>query len=320
MDLLTFISNLLAAGVARGTPILFATLGEIVTERAGVLNLGIEGMMLLGAMSGYGISYMTGNPWLGLIAGCLAGGLLSLLHAFVSVTLRGDQVVAGLALTFLGSGLASVLGAPLIEVRETAARLNVLELPLLSKIPLLGPVLFQQNIIVYIGFIIVPVIWIYLFRTRPGLHLRAVGEQPAAAAARGISVAKTRYLYVFAGGFMAGLGGASLSLAVTPGWIDGMTAGQGWIAIGLVIFAGWNPWRAALGSYLFGAIRRLPLDLQGQPWIEFFHNPSTGYFLNMLPYIFTITVLLLSSRKSFRRKIGAPEALGKPYTPGEKYR
>jgi simple sugar transport system permease protein len=317
MDWTLFITNVLSAGISRGTPILFATLGETISERSGILNLGVEGMMLLGAMTGYGICHLTGNPWLGLLVGVLASGLLSLVHAFMTISLRADQVVSGLSLVFLGSGLASVIGSPLIEVQERVARLPRFDFPLLSQIPFIGDIFFRHSIIIYFGFIAVPIIWFFIHRTRPGLHLRAIGENPASADTLGVNVFALRYLYVFIGGCFAGLGGASLSLAITPGWIEGMTAGQGWIAIGLVIFARWDPLRAAAGSYLFGAIRRLPLDLQGIPG-PFFKNPNLGYFLDMLPYAFTIIVLIIVSGETVRKRMGAPAALAIPYTRGER--
>jgi len=307
--------NLLAAGIRSGTPLLFATIGEIFAERSGVLNLGVEGMMLMGAMSAYGVSHATGNPWLGLLVGIIVGGFMALLHAFMTVTLRADQVVSGLALTFLGMGLSAVLGAPLVEVRN-APKLPAFPIPGLSQIPVLGPILFDHNIIVYIGFLLIPVAWFYIYRTRPGLNLRAVGEYPAAADTLGINVTRLRYYYVILGGMLAGLGGAALSLAITPLWIEGMTAGQGWIAVGLVIFAGWDPLRGAMGAYLFGAIRRLPLDMQN---ISFFlQHPTYGYFMNMLPYLFTIIVLVIGSREALRRRVGAPAALGVPYVREER--
>ncbi len=307
--------NLLAAGIRSGTPLLFATIGEIFAERSGVLNLGVEGMMLMGAMTAYGVSHATGNPWLGLLAGIIVGGFMALLHAFMTVTLRADQVVSGLALTFLGMGLSAVLGAPLVEVRN-APKLPAFPIPGLSQIPVVGPILFDHNIIVYIGFLLIPVAWFYIYRTRPGLNLRAVGEYPAAADTLGINVTRLRYYYVILGGMLAGLGGAALSLAITPLWIEGMTAGQGWIAVGLVIFAGWDPLRGAMGAYLFGAIRRLPLDMQN---ISFFlQHPTYGYFMNMLPYLFTIIVLVIGSREALRRRVGAPAALGVPYVREER--
>ncbi len=307
--------NLLAAGIRSGTPILFASIGEIFAERSGVLNLGVEGMMLMGAMSAYGVAYGTGSAWAGLAVAMAAGGLMALLHAFVTITLRADQVVSGLALTFVGMGLSAVIGAPFVEIKQ-APRLPAFDIPLLSNIPVIGPIFFQQNIIVYIGFLVAPLAWFYIYRTRLGLELRAIGEYPAAADAQGINVIRQRYLYVILGGVLAGAGGASLSLAITPLWLENMTAGIGWIAVGLVIFAGWNPLNAALGSYLFGAIRRLPLDLQALSL--FLRHPTWGYFTNMLPYLFTIVVLIIGSREAMRKRTGAPAALGQPYVREER--
>jgi simple sugar transport system permease protein len=309
------IVSLLASGIRTGTSILFATIGEIFAERAGVLNLGVEGMMLLGAMTAYGVAAATGNPWLGLGSAAVVGGALALLHAFVTVTLRADQVVSGLALTFVGTGLASVMGAPLVNVPQ-APRLPNLPIPGLADIPVLGRILFDHNVIVYLGFLLIPLTWFYIYRTRPGLELRAIGEYPAAADVQGINVFRLRYLYVFVGGVLAGIGGAALTLAISPRWIEGITSGQGWIAVGLVIFAQWDPVKAAIGSYLFGAIRRLPLDLQNVG--IFLANPALGYFTNMLPYLFTVIVLVIGSREAMRRRMGAPAALGLPYVREER--
>jgi general nucleoside transport system permease protein len=314
---LRFIENLLGAGVARGTPLLFASLGEVFAERAGVLNLGVEGMMLLGAVAGFGVAHHAGSAALGLLAAMAASALLALAHAVVAISLAGDQVVSGLGLGFFGSGLASVLGADLVG-RGGVPRLPSFEVASLSSLPLLGQALFAQNVIVYVGFAAIVCAWLYLYRTRWGLRLRAVGESPAAADALGISVAAVRYLHVALGGALAGLAGASLSLGITPGWVDGMTAGQGWIAVGLVIFAGWDPLRAAAGSYLFGAIRRLPLDLQGVESLPLFRNPNLGYFLDMLPYLFTIAVLVAVGRARLRHRLGPPTALGLPFVRGER--
>jgi len=278
--------------------------------------------MLVGALAGFAVSYSTQNPWLGVLLGMVAAGGLSLLHGLVAITLRGDQVVSGLALTFVGRGLTSVLGVAYVQIRNVP-RLPAIELPFMYDIPLigptiLGPLLGRQNVVFYLGVLLVPAVWFWIERTRPGLHLRAVGEHPAAADAVGISVAGQRYLYVFAGGLLAGLAGASLSLAITPLWIDDMTAGQGWIAVGLVIFAGWNPWRAVLGAYIFGALRRLPLDLQAVAWLPFAKNPILGVWLEMIPYLFTIVALVFSSREAIRQRLGAPAALGTPYIRGER--
>jgi general nucleoside transport system permease protein len=316
---LAFVENLLAAGVARGTPLFFASLGELLAERSGVLNLGVEGMMLLGAVVSVGAADVSGSAALGLVAAMAAAALLSLVHAVVTVGLGCDQVVSGLGLGFFGSGLASVLGPGLVG-KGGVPRLPTLELAGLSSLPVVGPTLFSQNVIVYLGFALIVLGWFYLYRTRLGLQLRAVGESPAAADAQGIRVAVVRTVHVGVGGALAGLAGASLSLAITPGWVDGMTAGQGWIAVGLVIFAGWDPARAAVGSYLFGAIRRLPLDLQGVESLPLFRNPNLGYFLDMLPYLFTIAVLVVVGRARLRHRLGAPAALGLPFIRGERGR
>jgi len=315
---------ILQAGVTSGTVLLFATLGEIFAERAGVLNLGVEGMMLIGAMSAFSVAVKTGNPWLGLLIAMLAGGLISQIHAFISITLHADQVVSGLSLTFLGAGISLVFGEGLSKA-GTISLLPNFSIPLLSSIPFLGQILFtNQSILVYLGYLITPLAWYYINRTRPGLHLRAVGEYPSAADALGINVFQTRYLYVFVGGVFAGLAGATISLAISPGWFSELTtAGQGWIAVGLVIFAQWDPFRAMAGAYAFGALRRLILDIQGPTMIlgltnPFYYNPYLGFFLQMLPYAFTVIVLILGSREATRKRIGSPAALGTPYIRGER--
>jgi len=312
------------AGVATGTVLLFAAIGEIFAERAGVLNLGVEGMMLIGAMSAFAVTVQTGNGFLGLMVAMLAAGALSLMHALVTIHFQADQVVSGLALTFLGTGLSLVLGEGLNKAGAISL-LPTYTLPVISEIPLIGPVLFtNQSIMVYVGYLLTPLAWFYIFRTRPGLHLRAIGEYPAAADAVGISVLRLRYFYVFVGGLLAGLAGGTISLAISPGWFSELTtSGQGWIAVGLVIFAQWDPIRAALGSYAFGALRRSILDLQGPNRLlgfpnPFFYNPYYGFFLQMLPYLFTIVVLILGSREALRKRLGAPAALGVPYVRGER--
>jgi simple sugar transport system permease protein len=312
------------AGIASGTVLLFATLGEIFAERSGVQNLGVEGMMLIGAMSGFSVALKTGNPWIGLLVAMLAGGLLSLVHAFITITLQADQVVSGLSLTFLGTGISLVLGEGLSKAGAVNL-MPVYDIPLLTQIPILGKVFFtNQSVMVYIGYILFPLCWYYINHTRPGLHLRAVGEYPSAADALGINVYATRYLYVFVGGLLSGLAGATLSLAISPGWFSDLTtAGQGWIAIGLVIFAQWNPIQAAFGSYIFGALRRLVLDIQGPMLLfglsnPFYYNPYLGFFLQMLPYAFTIIVLVIGSRDAVRKRLGAPAALGLPYIRGQR--
>lgn len=314
-DVFVFATIIVSAGIAAGTPILYGALGEIFAERSGILNLGVEGMMLIGALAGIVAGLAAENVWVGALAAMVAGGLLSLIHAFISITLRGDQVVSGLALTIFGTGLSAFLGFPYVNV--PAPKFTPLSIPMLERIPFLGPVLFQHDVTVYACFVLVPVAWFWINKTRQGLHLRAVGENPAAADALGVSVVRTRYAYTVVGGVLCGLGGASLSLAYTPGWIENMTAGWGWIAVGLVIFAAWDPWRAAFGAYLFGAISRVVFDVQmlriaGLPRLaKILLSPE---FLRMMPYAVVIIILILASREAVRKRIGAPAALGIPYT------
>lgn len=315
---------ILQAGVASGTVLLFATLGEIFAERSGVLNLGVEGMMLIGAMTAFSVTVSTGNGWLGLFLAMVAAGLLGLLHGLITIHFQADQVVSGLALTFLGAGLSLVFGEGLNKAGAISL-LPKFTVPLLSAIPFIGPILFtDQSVLVYVGYVMLPLTWFYINRTRPGLHLRAVGENPTAADAMGINVYRLRYFYVFVGGMLAGLAGGTISLAISPGWFSELTtSGQGWIAVGLVIFAQWDPWRAAFGSYAFGALRRVILDIQGPQMLfgfpnPFFYNPYWGFFMQMLPYAFTIVVLVLGSREALRKRLGAPAALGLPYIRGER--
>ncbi len=315
---------ILHAGIATGTVLLFATIGEIFAERSGIMNLGLEGMMLIGAMAAFSVTVATGNGWLGIAVAMLAGGALSLLHGVVTIHFQADQVVSGLALTFLGVGLALVLGEGLSKA-GTISLLPKLTIPVLSSIPIIGPIFFtNQSVLAYVGYLLVPFSWFYINRTRPGLHLRAVGENPAAADAMGINVYRQRYAYVLVGGLLAGLSGATISLAVSPGWFSELTTGGlGWIAVGLVIFAAWNPWRAAFGAYAFGALRRVILDIQGPQLLlglrnPFFFNPYYGFFLQMLPFVFVIVVLIIGSREALRKRIGAPAALGLPYVRGER--
>jgi simple sugar transport system permease protein len=302
----TLIISVLAAAIGAGTAILYACLGEILCERAGVLNLGVEGMMLMGALAGFAVTVWTGSPAVGAVCAMLAGGLLSLIHALLTVTLRANQVVSGLALTLFGTGLTAFLGKPLVG-QPAPASFGKVAIPLLSDIPFMGPVLFRQDLLTYGTYLLVPLLWAFIFRTRPGLYLRAVGESPATTDAMGLNVAGLRYLYVVLGGMLAGLGGAAISVATNPGWVENITAGRGWIAIALVIFATWNPARAALGAYLFGGVEALQFRLQGTG------TAISPFFLSMLPYIFTIVVLVLATRETVKRRIGAPAALGLPY-------
>lgn len=298
--------SILSAAVSSGTPILFAALGELITETAGVMNLGVEGMMLVGAVSGFLATVRTGNLIMGVLAALIAGGLMGLLHAFMCVTLKVNQVVSGLALTLFGTGVSGYLGKSVIGV-PLPVHFTSVSVPLLSKLPVLGPVLFKHDMLVYLSFLLVPFLWYWFYRTRPGLHLRAVGESPQTADALGVNVFAMRYVSVIIGGMLAGLGGAYLSLAYAPSWIENMTAGRGWIAVALVIFAVWNPLRALVGAYLFGGVDALGFRVQ----VIGAKVPS--FFLKMMPYVFTIIVLIVITASSSKQSSRAPEALGTPY-------
>ena len=291
---------ILAATIQSGTPILYATLGEILTERSGVLNLGVEGIMLLGAFAGFITTRTTGEPLLGFLAGGLFGGLLAGGHGLVCLLFQGNQVLSGLALTILGTGLANYLGAPYDG--QSISGFYAFPLPLLSSIPLLGPVLFRHDVLVYLSWVIPLVLWLALHYTRWGLAPRAGGEYPEAARAAGVSVVLYRWIGVLAGGCLMGFGGAYLSLAYTHLWTNGMSAGRGWISVALVIFAFWRPWRAMLGAYLFGGVMAFQFRLQATGT----QLPSS--VLLMLPYALTIAVLVFSSRKG--HGVGAPASLG----------
>jgi len=301
-----FIASVLAASMSTGAVILYAALGEMLAERAGVLNLGVEGMMLVGALGGFVACSWSGSAWIGALGAILCGMGFALIHAVLTISLRANQVVSGLALTLFGGGLTSYLGAS--EVGKPAAdRFSRLDIPGLGDLPIVGNILFNQNALVYLTYIVVPALWWYVFRTRPGLKLRAVGENPATADAMGINVAAQRYAYVIAGGGFAGLGGAAISLATNPGWSENLVAGRGWIAVALVIFGGWNPVRVAGGALLFGAVEAGQFRLQG------INVPVSAFFLNMLPYVFTIVVLVVSTVRTRRLRIGQPAALGRAY-------
>ncbi len=302
---------LLSNAVKAGTILLFPTIGEIFTERAGILNLGIEGMMLIGAFSGFMVSYITHNPYLGFMAGVLSGGIASLIHAFISITLRGNQIVSGLALTIFGAGFTTFYGQKWINMNLDVAPQNI-QLPLLSKIPFVGTILFNQDIIVYSSYALVAVAWFILYKTTIGMNLRAVGENAKAANAMGINVYKTRYIWTFFGGLMAGAGGAYLTISYAPFWLDGITAGRGWIAIALVIFAMWDPLKAIFGAYLFGSINALQFQLQAQG------TTIPSAILNMLPYLVTFIVIVLSSIIVKTKHIQPPKELGVPYSREEK--
>ncbi len=313
-----FLITLLPVAIAAGASLVYASIGEIFTERSGILNLGVEGMMIMGAVTAFAAAYHTGSAWAGVAVAIVVGGLMALIHAFLTITLRADQVVSGLALTIFGTGLASFVGqrlgpggTPLVGL--VGPRFEPIAIPGLSQIPVVGQALFNQNVLVYAMFLLVPVASFWIYRTRPGLHLRAVGENPATADALGINVYRTRYLYTILGGMLGAVGGAALSLAYTPGWTENLTGGRGWIAIALVIFAMWNPYRAFLGALLFGAVNAAQFKLQA------IGTTIPAPFLNMLPYIFTIVVLtIVTVYEGISKRLGAPAALGLPYVRGER--
>lgn len=296
---------LLAAAVQSGTPILYATLGEILTEKAGVLNLGVEGMMMVGALSAFATTLVTGSPVAGFVVGGFSGALLAALHGVVCLHFQGNQVVSGLALTILGSGVADYLGTPFIG--QTAPGFQNVALPGLARIPFIGPIFFNQDPLVYVSLVLAPILWLFFRFLRWGLGLRAAGEDPRAAQAAGLSVIGFRWGGILAGGYLVGLGGAYLSLAYTHMWTTGLSAGRGWIAVALVIFAFWHPGRAVVGAYLFGGVMAFQLRLQAFGT----HIPSS--LLLMLPYLLTILVLVFSSWKG--RGNEAPAALGINYDP-----
>jgi len=304
---LEFLLPLLAAAVQSGTPILYATLGEIFTEKSGILNLGIEGIMMVGALAGFVTSKLTGSPILGFFIGGCAGALVASLHGLVCLSFQGNQVVSGLALTIFGIGLADYLGTPFIGQR--APGFSQMPLPILSEIPFFGPVLFNHDPLVYTSYLIPPLMWIFFRYTRWGLGVRAVGEYPQAAYAGGLRVVGYRWAGILVGGYLVGLGGAYLSLAYTHLWTNGLSAGRGWIAVALVIFAFWNPMRAVIGAYLFGGVMAFQLRLQAAGT----HIPSS--LLLMLPYGLTVIVLIFSSWKG--QGIDAPAALGINVEPSE---
>jgi simple sugar transport system permease protein len=255
-----------SAAIVAGTPLLFATLGEIITEKSGNLNLGVEGMMLMGAVMGFMVGLKTNSPFLALLAAAVAGGAGALIYAFLTVTLRANQVVSGLTLTIFGTGFSGFIGKSLVgEIMTPGIRsfFAPVKVPLLSKIPVVGPVLFNQDLFVYLGYILAVILGIYMYKTSWGLNLTAVGENPAAADVASISVSMYKYIHILTGGALCGLGGAYLSLVYVPAWQENITSGRGWIAVALVIFATWNPYKALFGSYLFGGLDIIGFRIQG---------------------------------------------------------
>jgi general nucleoside transport system permease protein len=311
----TVLALTLAAAVAAGTPLALAAIGELITERAGILNLGVEGMMLLGAVTTFLVANTTGSPWVGMLAGAAAGAALALAHAFLSISLRANQIVSGLALVIFGTGLATFLGRPVEgQPLPAGARIPRTSVLWLQDVPLLGRVLFQQDIVVYATWVLAGVTAFYLFRTRPGLSLRSVGESPATADAMGLRVNTIRYVHTLVGGVLCGAAGAYLMLARVPAWSQAATTnGIGFIAIALVVFASWRPWRALFGAFIFGLALRANFALQAAGV-----TIIPAEYLAMTPYLLTILVLIALSFSDLRRRAGAPEALGVAYAREER--
>lgn len=291
-----------------GTPLLLGTVGEIISERSGILNLGVEGVMAVGAVTAFIVTHHTGNPWLGLCAAIVAGMLISIVHAFASVSLQSNQVVSGLALTMLGLGLAGLLGKPYVG-KPLSIKINAMPIPFLSDIPIVGPVLFNQSPFFYLAILLAIGVWFMLEHTLLGIRIRSAGENPKATETQGVNVSLIRYLSVLAAGGFSAMAGAHLSISYSKSWIEGMTAGRGWIVIALTIFALWNPLRAVFGAFLFGGIFVLQYMLQ-----PLGISPN---FLAMLPYLATLLVLLVGGLRDSRR-LNAPAMLAEPYRRGER--
>ncbi len=304
---LIFSVSFILTVITASTPLLLASAGELVVERSGVLNLGIEGMMIMGAACGFGGAYLTGSTLVGALCGILAGAALSAVFGLLTLGLAVNQVAAGLALTILGVGLSGLIGAGFVGEQIVPA--GQLHLPILTDLPFIGRIIFGDDAFVYVSIALVIGIWLFLYRTRAGLVLRAVGDNHASAHALGYPVLRIRMLAVLFGGACAGLAGAYLPLAYTPFFIPGMTAGRGWIALALVVFASWRPGRLVIGAYLFGAVSILGLALQP------LHLDIPQQVMNMLPYLATVIVLVLISRTRGTAGSAAPASLGVVFVP-----
>jgi simple sugar transport system permease protein len=326
--MVSFIAGLLDATVRASTVLILASLGEIIAERAGVLNLGVEGMMLVGALSGFVVTVITGNPWLGLLVGIILGIAMAAIHAFLTISLKSDQVISGIMLTLLGIGLTTFFGQQWVEHSIEGFQQVTIPIigPFLVGIPVIGPALFLSTPTDYVALALVPVTWYFLFRTNLGLEITAVGDDPETADTMGVNVFRMRYLCVLLGGAFAGAAGAHLSLAFAQLWVPGMVAGRGWIAVALVIFAQWRPERALVGAYLFGLLDALKLRSQalnlqvgtGFPAADAI-NAASGFLFHptimaTYPYIATIAVLAFTVRKAGRKQLGVPGALLQAYS------
>lgn len=305
---ITSLGLVLLTIIGAATPLLFAALGELVTEKSGVLNLGVEGMMLAGAVVGFAVTVTTGSSLLGVLAAALAGAGMAFLFGVLTLTLAANQVATGLALTIFGIGLSALFGAGFVGV--PVAPLPKLAIAGLSDLPFFGPLLFGQDSLVYLSIAATGAVAWFLKRSRAGMILRAVGESDLSAHSIGYNVIAVRYLAVLFGGAMAGLGGAFLSLSYTPMWAEEMTAGRGWIALALVVFSSWRPWRAMLGAYLFGGVTILQLYAQGAGGLG-----VPAQVMSMLPYLATVLVLTIIAAGPWKGRLDAPACLGKPFRP-----
>jgi simple sugar transport system permease protein len=303
---MNFWIDALSTGVVLGTPLAYAAVGELIAERAGIVNLGVEGMMLIGAVVGFIVALRAGSVPLAFAAAAVAGGILAAVHGVMTINLRTNQIVMGLTLTILGTGLSSYIGNS-YGYKALTHPLNPVGIPLLDKIPWIGKIFFRHDLLVYLVPVLVVTIGLIITRTRYGLWLRATGESPAAADAAGVPVFAVRHAAVILGGMLAGIAGAYLSVAYTRSWSDQMTAGRGWIAIALVIFASWRPLLILPGALLFGFIDALNFQLQAKG----VSVPSQ--YLSMMPYVFTLVVLAVVWTRQRRRNWGMPLALGNPY-------
>jgi general nucleoside transport system permease protein len=301
------LSQVLFAAIKTGTPLLLIALGEVICEKSGVLNLGQEGMMLMGAVVGFLAAYTSGSVGLGVLGAIIIGMFMSLIFAFLVLHLGANQVATGLALTIFGTGLSAFVGSGVVG--QTVQGFQPIVIPLLSDIPFIGHILFTHDLLVYLSFALAALVSYVATKTRIGLVIKAVGENPHAANAIGIKVLRVRYCAVMFGGAMAGLSGAYMSLVYTPMWIENMTSGRGWIALALVVFASWRVGRIMLGAYLFGLASIMHLVLQGMGW-----NISPN-LLAMLPYVATVVVMVIISADHFKEKLLAPRSLGKPFDP-----
>lgn len=303
---MNFWIDALSTGVVLGTPLAYAAIGELIAERAGIVNLGVEGMMLIGAVVGFVVAIKTGSVPLAFLIAALAGGVLAAIHGVMTISLRTNQIVMGLTLTILGTGLSAYIGNN-YGYQALSHTLRPVGIPLLDSIPWVGKILFRHDVMVYLAVVVVVLVGFAIARTRLGLWLRATGESPAAADAAGVPVFLVRHVAVILGGMLAGVGGAYLSVVYTRSWSDQMTAGRGWIAIALVIFASWRPLLILPGALLFGFIDALNFQLQAKG----VSVPSQ--YLSMMPYVFTLIVLTLVWTTQRKRNWGMPLALGNPY-------